>query len=95
MSILTIKDLAITEALDAGAMSAVRGGYSGYASYCMKLPVCYPYEAKPPVTSTTTVNVQQANLQGQSNATGNNSATFGGGICAWNNQQAGNFVGAF
>jgi hypothetical protein len=97
MKTLIIKDLAITESLDAGAMSAVRGGYSGYSSYsyCMKVPSCYPYPAKSPVTSTTTVTVDQSNQQGQSNATGNNSATFGGGIHAENNQQAFNVLGGF
>jgi hypothetical protein len=94
MSTLNIKDLAITEELNDAAMSEVRGGFCGYG--CMpKLPVCHPWQEKPPVSSTTTVSVSQANSQCQENPTGNNSATFCGGIDAWNNQQAGNFVGRY
>jgi hypothetical protein len=97
MSTLTIKDLSIAEELNGKAMSAVRGGYSGYNSYssCFKMPSCHPYEYKPAASYTTTVSAQQLNQQSQQNATGNGSATFGGGISAENNQQAFNMIGGF
>jgi hypothetical protein len=94
MNTLIIKDLAITEELDSKAMAAVHGGFCGY-----KMPSsCHPYQQyqpKSPSTSSTTVTVDQSNEQYQSNPTGNGSATLGGGIYAWNNQQAGNYVGSF
>jgi hypothetical protein len=92
MSTLNIKDLAIAEELGSKAMSEVRGGFCGYG--CFKMPSCLPYEAKP-VSHSTTVNVAQSNEQYQENPTGNGSAVFGGGIAAWNNQQAGNIVARY
>jgi hypothetical protein len=92
MNTLIIKDLAITEELDSKAMADVRGGFCG--GY--KMPSCHPYQYQPNApssSSTTTVTVDQSNELYQSNATGNGSATFGGGIQAWNNQQGGNYIG--
>jgi hypothetical protein len=97
MSTLNIKDLAVTATLDGKAMSEVRGGYGSYKggyNSCFKMPSCVPYEAKP-ASYSTTVDVTQANTQCQENPTGNNSAAFCGGISAWNNQQAGNYVGRY
>lgn len=96
MSTLTIKDLSIAADLSGKAMSEVRGGFSSLGSYssCFKMPSCHPYEAKP-VSYSSTVDIAQANSQYQENPTGNGSATFGGGIGAWNNQQAGNYIGRF
>jgi hypothetical protein len=97
MKNLTIKDLSIAADLDNKAMSAVRGGTYGNWKMpsCMPtVPVCgYPSHPSYPSSSTTTVTVDQANNQYQSNPTGNCSAVFGGGICADNNQQAGNYIG--
>jgi hypothetical protein len=96
MSTLNIKDLSIAETLDGKAMSEVHGGYGSHGSYssCLKMPSCHPYEAKP-ASYSTTVDVTQANTQYQQNPTGNDSAVFGGGISAWNNQQASNYVGRY
>jgi hypothetical protein len=86
MSIVTIKDLGITEELNSKAMAAVRGGfYGGY-----KMP---SFVAQHPSSSNTTVSVKQANSQYQSNPTGNGSVTFGGDISAENNQQGFNLLG--
>ncbi len=95
MQNLMIKDLSVTEELDAKAMTAVRGGtYGGW-----KMPSCFP--SKPgyehpsyPSSTTTTLSISQQNNQMQSNATGNGSAVFGGSITAYNNQQGFNVVGA-
>jgi hypothetical protein len=95
MSTLNIKDLAGSADLSGEAMNAVRGGFCGYSSCYPKMPSCHPYQSKSPVSSSTSVSVEQANSQCQENPTGNNSATLCGGISAWNNQQAGNFIGRF
>jgi hypothetical protein len=89
MKALTIKDLAITEELDAKSMTAVRGG-TGFA-----MPCCFsfPISTYKPSTVTTDVAISQANNQLQSNATGNGSAVFGGSISAYNNQQGYNHIG--
>jgi hypothetical protein len=91
MNTLIIKDLAITEELDSKAMADVRGGFCG--GY--KMPSCRPYEYQPkaPSSSSTTVTIAQSNELCQSNPTGNESATFCGGIQAYNNQQGGNYIG--
>jgi hypothetical protein len=95
MSTITVKDLTIAADLDGNAMNAVRGGYSSYSG-CFKMPSCHPYQSKSPLSSsTTTISVDQYNQQSQNNATGNGSATFGGGIQAENNQQAFNVLGGF
>lgn len=87
MSILTIKDLGITEELNSAAMAAVRGGfYGGY-----KMPSFVAQH--PSSSSSTTVSVKQANSLYQSNATGNGSVVFGGDITAENNQQGFNMLG--
>jgi hypothetical protein len=90
MKALTIKDLSITEELDAKGMSAVRGGFCGFTmpSFCS-----FPVVEYKPSTYTTSVVVGQANNQAQSNATGNGSAVFGGSISAYNNQQGFNSIG--
>jgi hypothetical protein len=89
MKNLMIKDLSITEELDRKAMTAVRGGCYGD----WKMPSCYPTSSGYSYpSSTTTVSVSQANNQFQSNATGNGSAVFGGGIYASNNQQGFNSI---
>jgi hypothetical protein len=94
MKTLTIKDLSIAADLDSKGMSAVRGGCYGN----WKMPSCVPtvpvceYPSHPSYPSTTTVSVDQANNQYQSNATGNGSAVFGGGIYAYNNQQGFNVI---
>ena len=89
MKALTVKDLAITEELDAKGMSAVRGG----TGFCM--PSCYsfPIASCKPSVVTTDVVISQANNQAQSNATGNGSAVFCGSIPAFNNQQGYNQIG--
>jgi hypothetical protein len=90
MKALTIKDLSITEELDAKGMTAVRGGFRGFTmSSCYTFPVAY----KAPSVVTTDVVISQANNQLQSNATGNGSAVFGGSISAYNNQQGFNSIG--
>jgi hypothetical protein len=98
MSILNIKDLAVAATLDDKAMSEVRGGfgrgYSSAYSSCFKLP-SYPSCEPKPVSHSTTVDITQANSQCQENPTGNGSAVFCGDISAWNNQQAGNYVGRY
>jgi hypothetical protein len=94
MQSLMIKDLSVTEELDAKAMTAVRGGcYGGW-----KMPSYFPskpgYEhPSTPSSTTTDVSISQQNNQMQSNATGNGSVVFGGGISAFNNQQGFNVVG--
>ncbi|MDB5855316.1 MAG: hypothetical protein JWR22_3357 [Herminiimonas sp.] len=89
MKALTIKDLSITEELDAKGMTAVRGGFCGFT-----MPSCYSFPvAYKPSTVTTDVVISQANNQLQSNATGNGSAVFGGSISAYNNQQGSNHIG--
>ncbi len=95
MHTLIINDLSVTAELDAKAMTAVRGGsYGGW-----KMPsyfsgkTSYEHSSYPSPTTTTTISVDQANNQMQSNATGNGSAVFGGGISAWNNQQGINAIG--
>jgi hypothetical protein len=90
MKALTIKDLSITEELDAKGMTAVRGGFCGFTmpSFCT-----FPVTEYKPSTYTTNVVVGQANNQLQSNATGNGSAVFGGSISAYNNQQGFNSIG--
>lgn len=93
MSTLNIKDLVIAETLDGKAMSEVRGGYGSYSGG-FKTPSWHAYVAKP-ASYSTTVDVTQANTQYQENPTGNSSAVFCGGISAWNNQQAGNYVGRY
>jgi hypothetical protein len=89
MKALTIKDLSLTEELDAKGMTAVRGG-TGFT-----MPSCYsfPVACKAPSVVTTDVVISQANNQLQSNATGNGSAVFGGSISAYNNQQGFNHIG--
>ena len=89
MKTLTIKDLSIAEDLSGKAMSEVRGGFYGG----WKMPSLIAEH--PAASYTTTVSVDQANSQVQQNATGNGSATFGGGIAAENNQQAFNSLGGF
>jgi hypothetical protein len=91
MKALTIKDLSITEELDAKGMTAVRGGFCGFTMpSCCAFPVAYKAPAS---TWTTDVAISQANNQVQSNATGNGSAVFGGSISAYNNQQGFNSIG--
>lgn len=98
MTTLTIKDLSIAAELDSKRMSAVRGGFYGdwkmpsSSSYLPTMPG-YEQSSYPSSVTTTTVSVAQANNQFQSNATGNGSAVFGGGIAAFNNQQAINVLG--
>jgi hypothetical protein len=89
MKALTIKDLSLTEELDAKGMTAVRGG-CGFT-----MPSCYsfPVVCKAPSVVTTDVAISQANNQLQSNATGNGSAVFCGSISAYNNQQGSNHIG--
>jgi hypothetical protein len=91
MKALMIKDLSLTEELDAKGMSAVRGGFCG----SFKMPSCWslPEYKAPSSTVTTDVVISQANNQVQSNATGNGSAVFGGSISAYNNQQGFNSIG--
>ncbi|RJG05545.1 hypothetical protein D3870_05515 [Noviherbaspirillum cavernae] len=94
MKALTIKDLSITEELDVKGMSAVRGGC--YGGVKMPHPGSYKQPSTPSYpssTTTTNVSIDQANNQFQSNATGNGSAVFGGGIFAFNNQQGFNSIG--
>jgi hypothetical protein len=89
MKALLIKDLAVTAELNTEAMAAVRGGYawkmpaslSGFSGFDL-----------PASITTTTVKLDQANNQMQSNATGNGSAVFGGSISAYNNQQGFNSI---
>jgi hypothetical protein len=90
MKALTIKDLSITEELDAKGMTAVRGGFCGFTmpAYCS-----FPVVEYKPSSYTTSVVIGQANNQQQCNATGNGSAVFGGSISACNNQQGFNSVG--
>jgi hypothetical protein len=90
MKALTIKDLSLTEELDAKGMTAVRGGFCGFT-----MPSCcsFPSAEYKPSTYTTNVAISQANNQLQSNATGNGSAVFGGSISAYNNQQGFNHIG--
>jgi hypothetical protein len=86
MKTLIIRDLSINEELHAKAMSEVRGGFYGG----WKMPSLV---AEHPASSyTTNVSLTQSNSQAQQNATGNGSVTFGGGIQAYNNQQAFNVV---
>ncbi|MBK4735313.1 hypothetical protein [Noviherbaspirillum pedocola] len=97
MNALNIKDLSVAATLDDKAMNKVHGGTGrGFSSYssCFKMP-SYEYCEPKPVSHSTTVDIAQANTQCQQNATGNGSAVFGGDICAWNNQQAGNYVGRY
>jgi hypothetical protein len=89
MKALTIKDLSLTEELDAKGMTAVRGGCGFTMPSCCAFPVAY----KAPSVVTTDVVISQANNQLQSNATGNGSAVFGGSISACNNQQGFNSIG--
>ena len=95
MKALTIKDLSITEELDAKGMTAVRGGTGFCMPSCYTMPSCYsaPVSEYKPSTYTTSVAISQANNQCQSNATGNGSAVFGGSISAFNNQQGFNHIG--
>lgn len=86
MNTLIIKDLSVAEDLNGKAMSEVRGGFYGG----WKMPSCLPEQ--PGASYSTSVSVAQSNSQVQQNATGNGSATFGGGIYAANNQQAFNSV---
>ena len=87
MQTLTIKDLSVTAELDSKAMAAVRGGYlEGW-----KLPA-YDYAYPGTTTTTTKVDVSQANNMLQSNATGNGSAIFCGSVGAFNNQQGSNSI---
>ncbi len=95
MQTLTIKDLSVTAELDVKAMTAVRGGsYGGW-----KMPsyfsgkTSYEHSPYPSPSTTTTISVDQANKQMQSNPTGNGSAVFCGDISAWNNQQGANVIG--
>ena len=98
MHTLIINDLSVTAELDAKAMTAVRGGsYGGW-----KMPSYFSgktsyehssYPSTPSPSSTTTISIDQANNQMQSNATGNGSAVFCGDISAWNNQQGANVIG--
>ncbi|MDB5822342.1 MAG: hypothetical protein JWR21_1046 [Herminiimonas sp.] len=93
MKALSIKDLSITEELDAKGMTAVRGGFCGFTMpSCYALPVACRAPS-PASTVTTNVVVSQANNQLQSNATGNGSAVFCGSIPAYNDQQGYNHVG--
>ncbi len=100
MSKLILTDLPRHEELDGHAMTTVRGGsYCGWkAPSCTPVcaPVCPPgYGMPAPSNTTTTVSIDQSNKQCQSNATGNGSAVFGGGIEAYNNQQGFNNIGGY
>jgi hypothetical protein len=66
MKALTIKDLSITEELDAKGMTAVRGGFCGFTmpAYCS-----FPVVEYKPSSYTTSVVIGQANNQQQCNAT--------------------------
>ncbi|MDB5825421.1 MAG: hypothetical protein JWR21_4125 [Herminiimonas sp.] len=92
MKALTIKDLSITEELDAKGMTAVRGGCGFTMPSCYSFPVVC-HAPSPASVVTTDVAICQANNQLQSNATGNGSAVFCGSISAYNNQQGSNHVG--
>lgn len=97
MNTVNIKDLAVAATLDDKAMRKVHGGtgrgYNSYSSY-FRMP-SFQYGEPKPVSHSTTVDIAQANTQYQQNPTGNGSAVFGGDIAAWNNQQAGNYVGRY
>jgi hypothetical protein len=86
MNTLIVKDLSKAEDLSGKAMSAVRGGFYGG----WKMPSFVA--ERPGASYSTNLSVTQDNNQVQQNATGNGSATFGGGIYAANNQQAFNSV---
>jgi len=96
MNALNIKDLPVAATLDDKAMHKVRGGTGRGSSYssCFKMP-SYEYCEPKPVSHSTTVDICQSNTQYQQNPTGNGSAVFCGDIAAWNNQQAGNYVGRY
>ena len=90
MKALIIKDLSITAELDAKAMATVRGGYAWTMPASLSRFVGSEFPAS---IVSTSVKLDQANNQVQSNATGNGSAVFGGSISAWNNQQGFNSIG--